>query len=528
MNASAQVPLRAERLLWYAAVAVVVALFAIRLLYLTADFTTDRQYSRDGVLYSDEGWYANNALALYRVGTWYRPGELNFAVNLPVLQWMHAASFAVFGPTILGARVTVVVAYFLTAALLFAWLRAACGRWCALAAVAFLGWNHFLFLHSRFALGELPMTLLATAALALAWHAGKERSASRFVPPPGALSALAGIVWGLAFLTKNSALFAAPLLAGIVAWRCLPDYRTAALRLALLAAGAGLVLLAHYLLIARPHWEDYRYFLTLNVGANAKSNISEVARYAAHMLDHLRLVDKVLYRALALAVPALLVLSPRFRREPLLWLALAWFALYLGMFSFYVNLRPRYWQPLGMPAAMLVALVLRELWLLREGFPRAATVATALFGAALLGSAARSLSETAKYLSKPKYSFATMAKDVERRVTADPQSRNILLGHFSSTVALHTKLIPVNDRFAPTPLEARLEEYRPRWLLTESTTEERDYADQYRTITAAEGGLRTKALRRYYEEPELVAQYDVFDNYNGWPISLYRLTPKAK
>jgi len=104
--------------LFIAALAVTALFYLGRLIHLGADYTTDYEYSRDGVLYSDEGWYANNAISWYLTGDWHREGELNFAVNLPVLQWLHTISFAIFGVSIIGARMTIVVCLGIACALL--------------------------------------------------------------------------------------------------------------------------------------------------------------------------------------------------------------------------------------------------------------------------------------------------------------------------------------------------------------------------------------------------------------------------
>ena len=504
---------RRLEVLYWAGWVLVAVFFLARFVHLGADFTTDRSYSGDGVLYTDEGWYSANAIALHRLGHWYRPNELNFAVNLPVLQVLHAASFAVLGVNIAAARTTIILCLLATLALMFLLVRRYEDRWAALIAVLWVASNYFFFLHSRFALAEIPMMMFATASLLLASYSGSPRG--------WWFAAGAGIAFALSFYTKSSAVFAFPLMLAAV-FLAPGSWRNGLAKAGVAAGAFALCFLLHFLVLARPYWADYTYFHTLNVGANARLEAGLAVENFFRLLDRIILVDKVGYQAMWAAIPLALIFSPNYRRHPLLWFSIAWIAIYLAMFGVYANLRPRYWAALAVPMGTIIGVTARHFVRVGAGW-RPGAVAAGILGILLVLGVLRNTRDTLRYLGDPRYTFAEMAAEVKRTLDADPDSRGILLGHFATTFALYEEILPVNDRFAPVPLEVRLAEYDPRYLVTESTREERDYANQWATITSAEGGLREKALRARYDRIELIQQFDVFDNYKDWPVSLYRL-----
>lgn len=491
--------------------------FLLRFWHLGADFTTDYSYTRDGVLYSDEGWYSANAVAYVRTGNWYREGDMNFAVNLPVLQVLHAISFTVLGVDITSARTTIIVCLAIQFLFLYLILRRLADRWTALLAVGWMTTNYFLFLYSRFALGEIPLTMFLMAGFYLAMFSAGPRG--------WWAAAGAGLCVMLGFYTKNNAAVAFPLLPVAVWWFARGEGRAAYGKAALALAVCGVVFVLHWLLLARRYPEDFAYFHTLNVGANATRDLGESLKFLLRLPERFRLIDEVLARVLFLLVPVLLVLVRGFRRDPLVWFSLAWIGGYMVMLSIYPILRPRYWPVVMVPMAMVIAMVGRHLWLLareRGGWFR---LPVGLYGALLLVSMVGQAKMWADYYAEPRYTFAEAAREVKATLDADPDSRNLLLGHFADTVALYQNITAINDRFVPEPLENRLERHRPRYLITESTHEERDYANQWATVKSAEGGLRDRALRKYYREIELIRMFDTFPGYRDWQIGFYRLHP---
>src|SRR5690606_9642365 len=101
-----------------------------------------------------------------------------------------------------------------------------------------------------------------------------------------------------------------------------------------------------------------------NVGMNAKIDIAENLRHALTTAKRLSDIDDTFHTALPIILVALFVLSPDFRRNPLVWISLLWLALYLGMFTFYVNMKPRYWAALFVPLGALIAISFKHVYLL--------------------------------------------------------------------------------------------------------------------------------------------------------------------
>jgi hypothetical protein len=511
-----------RRTLSLVVIALCAVLFCARAIHLGADFTWEKEFSRDGVLYTDEGWYANNAIAWHREESWHRPGELNFAVNLPVLQVLHALSFSILGVRIEAARATILlsVGLLLVTLGLVVWRRI--GPVASALTVAWLTANYFLFQYSRFAIAEAPMVLVALWAFLVAEKGCREGS----VP----LRVLAGALLGLSFYTKTSALFAFPLVAlasplahGWNSRRIVADGLW-------VVAGLAPVVALHTFLLAIPYATDYHYFHRLNLGINTQTNPIEVVSYAAWLVGRMELIDQVLFLPFFGAVGLLLFVDRTFRERPLVLLTLAWLAIYLLLFSVYANPRPRYWVGMLPPLGLLVGTAAVHLWRLRERWPRGATVATAVFGVFLIVSLGRGFREQIQFLREPKDSFGEFARSVKATLDADPLSGGILLGHFATTMALHAEIEPVNDRYAPSDLAERIARWRPRYLVVEESIETRDFGDEGTTLDprADTGFRRLPVLQQHYERIELLRTFDVFGNYRGWPVSFYRLHPRPE
>ncbi len=495
---------------------VIVLIFSVRLFHLSADYTTDYDYSRDGVLYTDEGWYSANAYAFHELDGWYRPGELNFAVNLPILQIMHGVSFSLFGSNITAARLTIIFSLVGYLAFLYVILRRFVHPLAGMLAVLWIATNYFMFLHSRFALGEIPLTFLLLAGIYTASFSNQEKYFE--------FTILGTILCCLAFYTKTNAIVGFPVLGlTIVAvnWDSGFPWKKA-----LVSAGTlVLCYMLHFFLLARPYAEDYEYFLTLNIGANAKFSMQETFGFMVHLVDKMQLIDKPIYDLLFYLVPFLFIVSGRYRKNPLVLLSLGTILMYIVMLSLYSILRPRYWPVIVAPVGILLVVSISELLRLSRKHSSVLLLVCLVFLCLVL-SCIRNLSQTVAYFRDVDYSFSEMSAQIKETLDNDPDSRNVLLGHFSNTISLYEDIVPVNDRFAPTSLEERIEEYKPLYLVTESGVLERDHANQWATISAEEGGIRMNAISKYYDRVELIKLFDTFDNYKDWPVGFYRLHPR--
>jgi hypothetical protein len=86
---------------WLAAIAALAALHAI---HLGADFPNWSPWRSDWAKYTDEGWWANAAVRAHVLGHWYRPGDFNPAVAVPVWPALAWLAFSVAGVSLQTAR----------------------------------------------------------------------------------------------------------------------------------------------------------------------------------------------------------------------------------------------------------------------------------------------------------------------------------------------------------------------------------------------------------------------------------------
>ena len=83
----------------------------LRFVKLEADFPLGIEHG--GVLYTDEGWYSNAAINRVVDGKWYKEGDFNPAINLPVAHILQRITFALFGMSLVSARITVILFFML-------------------------------------------------------------------------------------------------------------------------------------------------------------------------------------------------------------------------------------------------------------------------------------------------------------------------------------------------------------------------------------------------------------------------------
>ncbi len=512
---------RNRTILFWAGAGLCVLLVSMRLLHLGGDFPAFKDLLGDGVLYSDEGWYAANAIYYWQSGEWHRPGGLNFAVNLPVLQLMHLASFAIFGMNIIAARLTIFFSYVGTMVLMYLLLRRFEDRWTGLFAVGIVSVNFLFLIYSRIALAEIPMTFWIMVSIYLAVHTHGSKG--------WVLSGLAGLAYGLAFYTKTSAAFALPVLMMalfLTNWGSREKWLKPLPALGVFV----IIVVAHFLLLARRYPEDFAYFHTLNVGLQASLDPNVLMEYGKRLIDRVQIVDRVYYRVMRILVPLLILFDSRFRRNPLVWFSIAWIVLYIGMYTFYVNLRPRYWPPLMVPYGILSALILKHLYLQATRHLLGKILLVGFIGLTALG-VARQARQVHWYLTNVEYSFQEFAGDIHEIMSADPEWNNVLLGHFAPTVSLYKEdIIPVTDRFRSGKLEEQIEAFRPRYIITEDHIDKVDFVDEHgrtHTMEHLPGSYpeRLETLSTYYDI-HLVDRFDVYRNYMDWQIWLYRLEPK--
>lgn len=448
---------RTPRLLMAAALALLAALLLLRFVNLDADFPTGITWS--GVLYTDEGWYANAATRHVQTGQWYLAGDFNPAVNMPVGQLLHRAAFALSGLSLASARLTEALSFVLVIVLSGLLVRRHFGNRAGVLAALLLAANYVGFAYSRLAIME-PVGM-AFVMLAL-WCGDHARGALA-----GRWMAVAGLAAAAALLTKSSMLFVLPLLA-LQAWQNGRGWQQRA-DLAIVALVLPFFLVGGYHLVAALLYPlDYTYFSLLNVGLRGVDGPVEWLFNVPPQLAGLAALGFG-----TLAVPAVLVatvcwLLPEFRRHRLVQLLVAYFVVCLLSLTAIRYGPPRYYLPLLVPLCALAAIAAVQLAArLRErraggsawwpALPLAAPVALVLVGGVQIG----------HYMAQPQYSYRTMATGVADIIRSREGSLDdvVLFSDLADGVALVTGIRAVNARIALDPVEVLLARYRPRYIL---------------------------------------------------------------
>ncbi|MCC5875824.1 MAG: glycosyltransferase family 39 protein [Candidatus Sumerlaeia bacterium] len=482
----------------------------LRFVALGADFPAESRFARDGVLYTDEGWYANNAIAWARTGNWYNEGDMNFAPSLPIQQVFHAVSFSIFGVSAASARLSSAIPHVISA-LLAAWIAwRYFGRWSALLILLLMGTNYFFFTYSRLALAEnlVQAFLMATAALLIL-------ARERYLV---ALSLAAGVCFALSVLTKTSGIVAGPGLL-IAIWAIQKTWRDRIISAFSCFGIAGVMIVAHRIWLHTYFHIDAAFFSSINLGMNLDTD--RFFAMVRRTIYRIRRVDMALYHLLIAMGVVHAVFNRQILRHPIVLSCVAFVGLYLLAFAVYANIQPRYWAAISAPLALLVAAGVKGFADLARR-PGIGGYALPIVLGILVYSFVDNLWSKASYFTDLDYSFAEMSADVKARMDANPDVDQVLLGHFSTTLALYEDLRWVNDIYGADPLEYRLRLHRPQYMITEDVYTE----DTHRRGPIIRGepmfGERVEVVDHFYEIEE-IAVYKVLRNYKDYHIHFYRL-----
>jgi hypothetical protein len=243
----------------YAAWLVLIGAFAlIHALNLRADFPNHSPWISDWAKYTDEGWYGNAAVRAHLFGNWYRPGDFNPAVALPVWPLLEWVLFFFTGVSIQAARGLAIAVFFLNLFLSYCLLRARGPLWMALLGLALLVTSPFLYCFSRLAILEPLLITFALAALNLAVRLPRFRR--RTLASVGI-----GLLFALMLLTKATGVFLLPALVWAIVVP-LRRERRSALRCALAALAGAVVAYGLWVgvVLGRGLWTDYSYLFRVN------------------------------------------------------------------------------------------------------------------------------------------------------------------------------------------------------------------------------------------------------------------------
>jgi 4-amino-4-deoxy-L-arabinose transferase-like glycosyltransferase len=472
---------------------IVVLLFSLtalglRFVHLEADFPYQINWSGD--LYTDEGWYSNNAVAHALTGRWIIEGDFNPIVSLPVFPLAQAAAFSLLGVSLTTARITEVVFSILVCLLSYRLVTRMAGGLAGLATLFLLSTSFTVFAFSRLAILELPMTALTLVSLLLAISTRGSKELSL---------ALASLAFCLAALTKTTALFGLPSLLYLI-WTAQPTGRKGFLAASAALALIALLLGAYYAVASGEDPNSVALFTTTEFTPRLEWTLPSIVWALGRTVWNGLVLDRLAYPLTMLSLPLLLIVSKRARRDRLVLACTLWIAISFAALAVRGYLPPRYYLPLSVPLACLLGVMAVEaVSNLRPS--RAAYLPLVL----VAGIGAVNLIGIVRHLASPQFSFVEMAWDVEAQIEAHG-GNPLLIGNIANSVSLATGLASINSELGTRDLPWKLEKYRPGYYLA--------LGEEKPTV---------RELSDTYELQEL-ATYDVFGNYyNGKPVQLYKL-----
>jgi 4-amino-4-deoxy-L-arabinose transferase-like glycosyltransferase len=444
MRASNTTRLAVGVLLCFIAVAV-----GAHFILLDADFPKGLTWSR--VLYTDEGWYSGGAIARATTGRWYVEGDLNVIVGMPVLHLVEGAVFRIAGMSLVSARAT--IACFFVALLPLAYLLVSrhTNVLGGLAAIAVLSGSFIVFAYSRLATADLPAACLVLLSLVLAAHSGRRASLAR--------SALSGLVFSVAVLTKATAVAALPALI-YATWISGESRRQRVAASATVVAVAVGVVAAHYGAARLLFAPDLGCLAVFHQPQRFELNPLYALRNLWPTVRLWAVVDSILCPVVVVLVPVFFVVSRQFRQNKAAAISLVWLAGHILMISASTYQPPRYLAAAVIPATALLGVMAGVLTRRRDRLtPLLIVLAVGLL---VFTDAGRMV----RYLRSPSHTFLHMARDVASRMSSRPGEPPYLLGNFANSISLATGVRSINDRYGTRDLEWKLAEYEPSYYVT--------------------------------------------------------------
>lgn len=310
---------------------------------------------------------------------------------------------------------------------------------------------------------------------------------------------LAAMLIGSGVLTKNTMIFAIPLL-GYLAWLHGRNQRES-----LILTAASLILtlsiVAGYQVAARVLFpEDTAYFAQLNLDSRMHESVYHWLTRIPHVIFAVKSLGTSFVLICTLMTLTALFISDWFRRHPFTHILIGYICLYVGVLTLVSYSPPRYYLPLIVPLSVLCAIsclvltksINESKW--KDVFGLSVTPFIMVVGLLFSGSW-----QITSYLSKPSYSFHQMAQEVgniiekrEGRV-ADV----VLFGTIADSVSIESGTFPVNAILGTNTLDWKLKTFRPRYLI----------------LNIDEGIVEAVELNGGHVEK--LASWDVYGNYYG-------------
>jgi len=203
---------------------------------------------------ADEGVWAHNARNFVLFGQPIIDDFTQPLFAVPLNTLSHIFSFKLFGVGLAQARITSVLAGWLTLVFLFVFLSKAWNRKAAIICVLILGLNNAFFTYNRLAINVSLLSLFLLLSF-ICWHKGRD---NRF------FFLLSGICFGLAVLSKVTAIYSG--LAFLLLWLFEYVRKEIKLRNIFLFCFAAPIPIIPYLLYLHKNWG------LISINFNALSN----------------------------------------------------------------------------------------------------------------------------------------------------------------------------------------------------------------------------------------------------------------
>ena len=445
-------------------------------------------------LYTDEGWYTNAVTSLHLLGRWYTPGDFNPIVNLPLLQVIQAAATGFFGLNLVSIRMTIVLSFVGIVVLAYRLIVRSFGVWVALLALLLLATNMLLFAYSRFAIIELPMTLLALAAV-LAASTNQPRMRNVVI---------AACCVCLALLMKTTAIFVIPVVVLLI-WTNNTTTTRKFANLGIVVAGVGVALTYH--LIARATFPaDYTLFAQRNIADRVTIDVANILHNIRATVREGQVIDRIAYVPTLVFAPLLWI---TFHRRSRVFAALMiWSISYLALLSLTPYHPARYYVPLAVPLTLLLAISISSLWALSNWRPSrrySMRLTLSAFVLLVLGS---NTAQIVGYIRTPRFTWIDMAHDIKQRIAASDHPNGILMGDIANSISLAAAQPSITATWGTQSVAWKLERYQPAFYV------------------ALGPDHSTRAIIEADHDLVLLQSYDVLDNYyRGERVFLYAIRP---
>lgn len=477
-------------------ICVIFTSIAARFLHLEADFPWG--FTWEGSPYTDEGWYSYGAISYVITGNWYIEGDFNAIINVPIVHLFQAITFKILGLSLFSARVTEILFYLGIILLSYLLVRKYINPLTALVTALLLSANFTLFVHSRLAITELPMASIGFASIFIALYF----PAKRYL----LLGSIIALTLFMAILTKATAMLLLP--AVLYAAYIRQNHMKQRLYACLWISGLLIVSLFLYHTVGKSLYpEDYMYFSSRVFTSRFNFNPLFILHNIPRTLWNGIFLDNLMY-PLTLTMtlfPVFLLVSKQYRENPLVVLCYIWLFVAFATLSLCKYQPPRYYLYLSIPLMILFSIIVVSLY-----YSLKSSYWSYLPVAVLAVIVTINISHMTRYLLEPKYSFLTMAQNIQQHIAYEGGQDPILLGKIANSVTLATGIPSINDSLLGTrDLSWRISRYKPTHYVSLGIDQK-----------------VIQILKQSYDLEQL-ATYEVFGNYYGGKrVHFYKLRPK--